>query len=107
MASNLVLDPYIVDTLMPDLVGHDKRTSSFLVYLCLWRRAAPGFSAPVRMSHQAIADATGLSRSAVQTALSNLWRRSLVTSKRATPTAVPQHTINRPWVRRPKSGTAR
>lgn len=103
MAANLAIDPYIIDTLMPDLTGHDKRTSSFLVYLCLWRRAAPDFAKPVRMSHQAIADATGLSRSAVQTALANLWRRSLVVSKRATPTAVPQHTVQRPWVRRPKA----
>jgi hypothetical protein len=102
MAATLNLDPYIIDTLMPDLVGHDKRTSSFLVYLCLWRKAAPDF-APVRMSHQTLADATGLSRSAVQTALANLWRRSLIVSKRATPTAVPQHTVLRPWVRRGKS----
>ena len=102
MAATLHLDPYIVDTLMPDLVGHDKSTSSFLVYLCLWKRAAADLNTPVRMSHQALADATGLSRSAVQTALANLWRRGLVSSKRATPTAVPQHTVLRPWIRRGK-----
>ena len=55
---------------------------------------------PVRMSHQALADATGLSRSAVQTALANLTRRSLVDSRRSTPTAVPQHIVHRPWIRR-------
>jgi CRP-like cAMP-binding protein len=100
MAATLTIDPYIIDTLMPDLVGHDRRTSSFLVYLCLWRRAAPDLAVPVRMSHQALADATGLSRSAVQAALSNLWRRSLVVSKRGSPTAVPRHTVLRPSVRR-------
>lgn len=100
MSATLNLDPYIVDTLMPDLVGHDKRASSFLVYLCLYRKAAPDFSTPVRMSHQALADATGLSRSAVQAALSNLWRRSLVVSKRTSPTAVPQHTVHRTWARK-------
>lgn len=88
---------------MPDLVGHDKRPSSFLIYLCLYRKAAANFSAPVRMSHQTLADATGLSRSAVQTALANLNRRHLVTSSRATPTAVPRHIVNRPWVRRGKA----
>ncbi len=102
MSATLILDPYIVDTLMPDLVGHDQRASSFLVYLCLWRRAAPDFGTPVRMSHQALADATGLSRSAVQLALANLQRRSLIVSKRASPTAVPQHAVNRTWVRRGK-----
>ncbi len=103
MANALTLDPYVVDTLLPDLVGHDKRPSSFLIYLCLYRRAAPDFAAPVRMSHQALADATGLSRSAAQTALANLNRRSLVASRRTTPTAVPQHIVNRPWIRRSKS----
>ncbi len=103
MANALTLEPYVVDTLLPDLVGHDKRPSSFLIYLCLYRRAAPDFNSPIRMSHQALADATGLSRSAVQTALANLNRRSLIVSRRATPTAVPQHLVNRPWLRRGKA----
>ncbi len=85
---------------MPDLVGHDKRPASFLVYLWLWSRSAPDFDAPVRVSHQTLADATGLSRSAVQGALANLQRRALIATKRTTPTAVPQHTVNRPWLRR-------
>ena len=29
----LSLDHYVVDTLMRDLVGHDRRPSAFLVYL--------------------------------------------------------------------------
>jgi hypothetical protein len=38
-ASSLSLDPYVVDTLLPDLVGHDRQPSAFLVYLFLWRHS--------------------------------------------------------------------
>jgi hypothetical protein len=31
------VDDYVVDTLMADLVGHDRQPSAFLVYLYLWR----------------------------------------------------------------------
>ena len=34
------LDPYVVDVLMPDLVGHDRRPATFVVYLYLLRQAA-------------------------------------------------------------------
>lgn len=57
-----VLDAYVLDTLMRDLVGHDLRTSAFLVYLSLlllrkqaWpvsamrsSRSAPGFQSAAR-----------------------------------------------------------
>ena len=36
--ATIAIDPYIVDTLMPDLVGHDRQPSAFLVYLLLWRQ---------------------------------------------------------------------
>lgn len=93
------LDPYVLDTLMPDLVGHDRKPAAFVVYLCLWRRSRAGFSEPVRLSHQQLADATGLSRSAVQEALRWLQRRQLVESRRASPTAIPAHFVRRPWRR--------
>ena len=32
------LDPHIVDTLMRDLVSHDRAPSAFLLYLFLWRQ---------------------------------------------------------------------
>ncbi len=100
--TTFTLDPYIIDSLMPDLVGHDHRPAAFIVYLALCRRAdgQPSDPPSVRISHQSLALASGLSRSAVQSALSVLQRRALVTSKRATPTAVPQHFIHRPWARR-------
>ena len=37
----LTLDEYVVDVLMPDLVGHDRRPSAFIVFLFLLRHATP------------------------------------------------------------------
>ncbi len=94
------LDPYIFDVLMADLVGHDQRASAFLVYLCLARLVGKEKGESVRVSLQRLALATGLSRSTVQDALAHLAKRQLITTKRASPTAVPQHTVHRPWARR-------
>ena len=63
----ITLDAYLLDCLLPDLVGHDRRSSSFVVYLFLYRQASQKANWSVRMSHQSIATATGLSQSAVQT----------------------------------------
>jgi hypothetical protein len=93
------LDAYVVDCLLPDLVGHDRRLSSFIVYLYLYRHASQRANWSVRMSHQAIADGTGLSRSAAQTALAHLQSRELIATTRAQPTAVPLHRVLRPWLR--------
>lgn len=95
----IALDPYIIDCLLPDLVGHDRRLSSFIVYVGLYRMAAQHPSWSVRMSHQAIASRTGLSRSAVQSALAHLQKRQLIATSRAHPTAVPLHRVLRPWLR--------
>ncbi len=93
------IDPYVLDCLLPDLVGHDRRLSSFIVYLYLYRQAAGQADWSVRRSHQSIADATGLSRSAVQGALANLQKRQLIATSRVHPTAVPLHQVQRPWLR--------
>ena len=93
----LALDPYVFDALMRDLAGHDRRPSAFLVYLMLWWRQARGYD--MTLSLQQLADATGLSKSAVQGALRHLTRRQLVRAYRATPTAIPQYTLLRPWRR--------
>jgi hypothetical protein len=97
--AQIALDSYIIDCLLPDLVGHDRRLSSFIVYVSLYRQAALETSWSVRRSHQSIAAATGLSRSAVQSALAHLQKRHLVASSRAHPTAVPLHRVLRPWLR--------
>lgn len=98
------VDSYVIDSLMPDLVGHDHKPAAFIVYIHLYHQAHRD-SWQSRLSHQAIADATGLSRSAVQSALLHLQRRQLVLTSRANPTAVPLHRVQRPWLRlkQPKS----
>jgi phage replication O-like protein O len=97
--SNVSVDPYVLDTLMRDLVAHDRSASGFLVYLHLWRRTLGSGKEHVKISHQRIADATGLSKSAVQSAIKNLARRRLVRAHKSAPTAVPEYAVLRPWRR--------
>lgn len=94
----LQLDAYILDSLMPDLVGHDRRPSAFITYLFLWRHASRT-TGLVRASLREIADGTGLSKRAAQEALRVLERRKLVTSRQAHATAVPEYQVLRPWDR--------
>jgi DNA-binding transcriptional MocR family regulator len=95
----ITLDAYLFDCLLPDLVGHDRRLASYIIYLYLYRQASQQTNWSVRMSHQSIASATGLSRSGVQSALAHLQNRQLITTSRAHPTAVPLHRVLRPWLR--------
>src|SRR5262245_10870928 len=74
----ITLDAYVVDVLMPDLVGHDRRPATFIVYLFLLRQAAKARRDAVPVSLQAIAAKTGLSKSTVQAALRHLRRRKLL-----------------------------
>src|SRR4051812_26931849 len=92
------IDAYVLDTLMPDLVLHDRQPSAFLVYLQLWSRTT-GRQARVQVSHQTMAHATGLSKSAVQGAMRTLMRRRLIRAARESATAVPAYTVLRPWRR--------
>jgi DNA-binding MarR family transcriptional regulator len=94
------VDDYVLDVLMRDLVAHDQQPSAFLVYLFLFGRAARQRWRPVAASLRAIADETGLSKSAVQTALETLRYRELVATKRAHATAVPTHRVLRHWISR-------
>jgi DNA-binding transcriptional ArsR family regulator len=98
--ATLVIDDYVVRTLMPDLVGHDRQPSAFLVYLFLWDQSAAGRQRNVPLSLRVIAEGTGLSKRAVQTALAVLTRRRLVTARRDGQTAIPEYTVHRPWTRR-------
>src|SRR4051812_6729468 len=93
----LTIDAYVLDVLMRDLTAHDKQPSAFLVYLHLWRRASGSRAKRVSASHQSMADATGLSKSAVQMAIRTLRRRRLVQCRRASQTAVPEYAVQRPW----------
>ena len=93
------VDEYIIETLMGDLVGHDRMPSAYIVYLYLYWRAAGSRARSVRASHQQIADDTGLSKSAVQAGVRHLVRRKLLRNERESITAVPEHFVLRPWRR--------
>jgi DNA-binding transcriptional MocR family regulator len=91
------VDDYIVDVLMRDIVGHDRQPAAYLVYLYLYGQAARSKWKPVAASLRTLAEATGLSKSAVQTALENLRQRELIVTANAHATAVPCHRVLRHW----------
>jgi response regulator of citrate/malate metabolism len=90
------IDEYVTDVLLRDLVGHDKRPVSFLVYLWLaveeQRR-----NSPVRISYQELAESIGVSKSSAQTAVGWLVRRELLQVSKANATATPVYKVQRPW----------
>jgi hypothetical protein len=91
------IDDYVLDVLMRDIVGHDQQPAAFLVYLYLSGRAARQRRQPVNASLRMLADETGLSKSAVQSALATLHFRQLVKTSRSHRTAVPAHRVLRHW----------
>jgi hypothetical protein len=93
------IDEYVIDTLMRDLVGHDRRPSAFLVYLYLWRAAERKADARVQVALMDIAQDVGLSKRSVQNALGWLAKRKLVRVARESITAVPVYTVLAPWRR--------
>jgi hypothetical protein len=72
--SHFVIDAYILETLMPDLVGHDRQPSAFLVYLFLWTSAYAPHGATARPRRPAYAKATAVRRSASREGGSSLGR---------------------------------
>jgi hypothetical protein len=95
----LSLDRHVVDVLLPDLVGHDKRVSSFVLYLWLYSMTKGMGRKSAFFSYQMLADRTGLSKRAVQRAVAHLQRRQLIRTARTSPTAVPEYTVATPWHR--------
>ena len=95
----LQIDPYIIDTLLPDLVGHDRQPSAFIVYLHLWRATHGNGRATTQIALQDIAEMTGLSKRSVQSALGWLMKRKLIAVERRSITAIPVYTVLRPWQR--------
>jgi transcription initiation factor IIE alpha subunit len=94
----LTLDSYVVETLLPDLVGHDRRPSAFLVYLALAGRS-PARSDDARLSLRELAELTGLSKRTIQEALRVLTRRRLVAVARDGATETATYEVKRPWRR--------
>jgi len=95
----IVLDDYVLAVLMRDLVGHDRIPSAFLVYLHLWGESHRQSKAGVRASHQMVAEATGLSKSAVQKGIRCLVGRQLLRCRKDSATAIPEYRVLRPWRR--------
>jgi hypothetical protein len=90
------VDDYVIDVLMRDLVGHDRRPVSFLVYLWLAHEQRRGRAA-VQVSYQGLAESVGLSKSSAQSAVSWLIRRKLLAVSKENVTATPRYTVLSPW----------
>jgi hypothetical protein len=96
---HLSLDRYVIDVLMPDLVGHDRRPATFIVYLYRLRCAAMAKRDTLSVSLQTIATKTGLSKSTVQAAIRHLRRRRLLDPNVSASTSDPVRRVLRPWNR--------
>src|SRR6185295_9520683 len=101
--TSLLLDPYLVDSLLPDLAGHDHRPSAFLVYLFLWHAAGGARRKGIACSYQEIAARTGLAKRTAQLAVQHLANRRLIAVEQASITATPVYTVLTPWRRGSKS----
>ncbi|HTU67050.1 MAG TPA: hypothetical protein VMF52_13970 [Steroidobacteraceae bacterium] len=100
MPATFKLDTYVADVLLRDLVSHDRSPAAFLVYFFLQARSGPGNNKArggVSISLAELADRTGLSKRAIQLALTHLRRRHLIRTTQAHRTAVPSHVVLRPW----------
>jgi hypothetical protein len=95
-AEPYVFDRYVIDALMRDLVGHDRRPAAYLVYLTLW--AASGGSRAV-LSLAQLAEQTGLSKRGVQGAVRHLGNRGLLEVVRSGLTETPRYRPLQPWRR--------
>ena len=99
MVQPVALDAYVLDVLMPDVVGHDRQPSAFLLYLYLWRLTDGGRGPSGEVSLGQMAEGTGVSKRAVQMALEQLLRRRLVASERRTASAPHSLRVCKPWIR--------
>lgn len=95
-SAKIELDRYVIDTLMGDLVGHDRKPSAFLVYLAILAAAGRKEAA---LSHAMIAERTGLSRRGVQSAIAALAKRQLIRLTRKGATEVAVYRALSPWNR--------
>jgi DNA-binding MarR family transcriptional regulator len=96
-------DPYVVDTLMRDLVAHSRSSAAFLVYLQLYRHTHGAGRESVTMSHGALAELIGISKRSVQNSLAHLIDRRLIRRRKSRPTATPVYTVLTPWIRAPRT----
>jgi hypothetical protein len=90
------IDDYVTDVLMRDLVGHDRRPVSFLVYLWLAAEETRR-NGMVQISYQELAECIGVSKSSAQASVKWLIRRKLLAASKANATATPRYTVFSPW----------
>lgn len=95
----MLFDDYVTDVLMRDLVGHDRRPASFLVYLWLAAEQRRR-KVPVLISYQELAENVGISKSSAQSGVSWLLRRKLLAASKENATAMPRYTVLSPWRRK-------
>ena len=100
------IDAYVTDVLLRDLVGHDRRPVSFLVYLWL-AVEQQNRNSPVQISYQELAENIGVSKSSAQSAVSWLVRRKLLSTSKEKVTATPRYTVHSPWKDRERKSTGR
>jgi hypothetical protein len=91
------IDRYVADVLLRDLVGHDRSPAAFLVYFFLTAQCALASNRRATLSLSDIADRTGLSKRAVQLAVSHLRGRRLIRSVQEHRTATPSYAVLQPW----------
>jgi len=91
------IDAYVLDVLLPDLVGHDRRPAAFLVYLVLLCESERRRASSVPISLQELAVRTGLGKSTVQTAIRHLKRRGLLDPADASTTSAPVRKVLKTW----------
>lgn len=90
------LDDYVLDALIRDLVGHDRRPVCFLAYLWLAAEQQRQKKA-VTISYRDLAESIGVSKSSAQAAVAWLVRRKLISVTKTSVTATPSYTVQTPW----------
>jgi DNA-binding MarR family transcriptional regulator len=97
---HIPIDEYVIDVLLPDLTGHDHAPTAFLVYIVLWTTLYREEQKRVALSLRKLSEQTGLSKSAVQSAIRILKQRRLIKVVKTRPKAIPEYELVRHWVRR-------
>jgi len=94
------IDDYVLDVLLPDLVGHDRSPAAFLIYIVLWTLLFRSEERSTAVSLQKLSELSGLSKSAVQQAVRVLRQRGLIKVRKTLKTAVPEYELVRHWISR-------
>ncbi len=91
-----LIDDYVTDVLMRDLVGHDRKPVCFLVYLWLAGEQQRRQGA-VQVSYEELAESIGISKSSAQAAVRWLIRRKLLAVRKQNATAMLSYQVCSPW----------